>query len=84
MFYGTMIRSQVFSEPMFWTMNFTSASHFCSTLSGTGYLEWARVGFFPSPRLVRLLLLKTPIGYVVVKWFILRAVLIENRIFWCT
>ena len=48
-FYSSKIRFQSFTEPMPWTVNFTSVPQFptYSSLHGTGWLEWAGVGYFP-------------------------------------
>lgn len=50
-FYSPLIRSQSFAELCPWTVNFTSVSQFFPHLCGTGWLEGAGVGYFPSPRL---------------------------------
>lgn len=45
--YNSMINS--FRSLCLWTANFTSASQSLSALGGTGWLEWAEVGYFLSP-----------------------------------
>ena len=61
MFSVPIIRSQSFSEPLPWGVNFTRVSQFLffvfffvfcflffsSQLDGTDWVEWAGVGYFP-------------------------------------
>ena len=48
-FYSPMIGSQSFSEPMLLDFELNNCLLFFYPLGGRGWLEWARVGYFPSP-----------------------------------
>ena len=36
-------------SPCLWNVNFPSVAQSACPLGGTGWLEWTRVGYFPSP-----------------------------------